>query len=95
MVGTCDLMAATSTLTEPELARISELKYDGEGLAQFLGPSTCAAIQHLVALGHDLLLDTVAPWRRWLCGLTIVVGPEVVVAPTSELVQGKCHAGVS
>ncbi len=42
-------------------------------MAKYLGPDTCAAIQHEVRLGPDLVLDTIAPWRRWLCGLTIVI----------------------
>jgi hypothetical protein len=60
-------------VTGDELDRISRLKDDGEALAKYLGPDTCAAIQHEVGLAPDPVLDTIAPWRRWLCGLTVVV----------------------
>lgn len=60
-------------VTVTELDRISGLKDDGEALAKYLGPDTCAAIQHDVGLAPDPVLDTIAPWRRWLCRLTIAV----------------------
>ena len=51
-------------MTGVELDRISELKDDGEALAKYLGPDTCAAIQHEVGLGLARILDTLAPSRR-------------------------------
>ncbi len=51
-------------VTGVELDRVSELKDDGEALAKYLGPDTCAAIQHEVGLGLDRILDTLASWRR-------------------------------
>lgn len=51
-------------MTGVEFDRISELKDDGEALAKYLGPDTCAAIQREVELGLDRILDTLAPWRR-------------------------------
>ena len=51
-------------VTGVELDRISELKDDGEALAKYLGPDTCAAIQHEVGPGLARILDTLAPWRR-------------------------------
>ena len=62
-------------VTGAELSCISELKHDGEALARYLGPDICAAIEDEVGLDPNPALDIIAPWRRWLCGLTIVVEP--------------------
>ena len=39
-----------------------------------------------VAQDPDALFDPIAPWRRWLCGLTIVVASTSIIARNNEAV---------
>ncbi len=72
-------------VTGTELSCISELKDDGGAfLARYPDRTYVPRSRMRLGLIPNPALDIIAPWRRWLCGLTIVVEPVPFPAPVNQ-----------